>query len=106
MVVSLPRAFVKRAALSALLVFPAQAYAVDVSPGGSDSNPGTSEEESFATVQHAADRTAPGDTVYVMEGTYTNAQPGYTAVVRMAHALGLPAASGSVGLQLGQLHPV
>ena len=45
-------------------------YVVDqTAPGAADSNPGT-EEKPFKTVQHAADITGPGDTVYVMAGKY------------------------------------
>ncbi|MFB8247193.1 right-handed parallel beta-helix repeat-containing protein [Streptomyces sp. NPDC055952] len=41
-----------------------------VSPSGSDSNPGTSQAKPFRTLQKAADSTAPGDTVSIMNGTY------------------------------------
>jgi hypothetical protein len=44
-----------------------------VSGTGSDSANGLSEATAFLTLQHAADVTQPGDTVYVMNGTYTNA---------------------------------
>jgi hypothetical protein len=37
---------------------------------GNDSNPGTSLSAPFATLQHAADLTQPGDTVMVLNGTY------------------------------------
>src|SRR2546430_1751794 len=40
-----------------------------VSPAGNDSDPGT-KEKPFATIQHAQDAAAPGDTVYVRGGTY------------------------------------
>jgi Right handed beta helix region len=43
-----------------------------VSATGSDSADGLSTSTAFLTIQHAADLTAPGDTVYVMNGTYTN----------------------------------
>jgi hypothetical protein len=43
-----------------------------VSGTGSDSNDGLSQSTAFLTIQHAADLTQPGDTVYVMNGTYTN----------------------------------
>lgn len=41
-----------------------------VSASGSDSNNGTSASTPFRTIQKAADRTNPGDTVNVMNGTY------------------------------------
>ncbi|MGC2635941.1 MAG: right-handed parallel beta-helix repeat-containing protein [Acidobacteriaceae bacterium] len=43
-----------------------------VSGTGSDSANGLSIDTAFLTLQHAADVTQPGDTVYVMNGTYTN----------------------------------
>jgi hypothetical protein len=43
-----------------------------VSGTGNDSNDGLSQQTAFLTIQHAADLTEPGDTVYVMNGTYTN----------------------------------
>jgi len=48
----------------------AATYVVDqAAPGAADANPGT-EEKPFKTVQHAAGVAKPGDTVYVMAGTY------------------------------------
>lgn len=44
-----------------------------VSGTGSDSANGLSQATAFLTLQHAADVTQPGDTVYAMNGTYTNA---------------------------------
>ena len=45
-------------------------YVIDqAAPGAADTNPGT-EEQPFKTIQHAADLAKPGDTVYVMTGTY------------------------------------
>jgi hypothetical protein len=43
-----------------------------VSGTGSDSADGLSAASAFLTLQHAADQTQPGDSVYVMNGTYTN----------------------------------
>jgi hypothetical protein len=43
-----------------------------VSPSGSDNANGLSEETAFQTLQHAANLTQPGDTVYAMTGTYAN----------------------------------
>jgi parallel beta-helix repeat protein len=42
-----------------------------VSPNGSNTNPGTSLSLPFETIQAAADVVNPGDTVYVLTGTYT-----------------------------------
>ena len=42
---------------------------------GSDNNAGTSAAAPFATLQVAANHTAPGDTVLVMNGTYTGGDP-------------------------------
>jgi hypothetical protein len=47
-----------------------------VSGSGSDSNDGLSTATAFLTLQHAAGVTQPGDTVYVMNGTYTNSCSG------------------------------
>jgi hypothetical protein len=43
-----------------------------VSGTGSDSNDGLTEATAFRTLQHAELLTQPGDTVYAMNGTYTN----------------------------------
>jgi parallel beta-helix repeat protein len=43
-----------------------------VSGTGSDSNNGTSSTTPFRTLQKAANLTNPGDTVYIMNGTYTD----------------------------------
>ena len=49
---------------------PAANYVVDqAAPGAADTNAGT-EEQPFKTVQHAADLAKPGDTVFVMAGSY------------------------------------
>ena len=53
---------------------PAVAYYV--SGTGSDSANGLTPSTAFLTLQHAADMTQPGDTVYVMNGTYTNSCTG------------------------------
>lgn len=49
---------------------------------GHDAHPGTLEEP-CATIQHAADRVLPGDTVIVREGTYTKAGAATDYVVRV-----------------------
>ncbi|MBF2047353.1 MAG: right-handed parallel beta-helix repeat-containing protein [Elainella sp. C42_A2020_010] len=46
-----------------------------VSGQGNDNNTGLSSNSPFRTLQKAADLTQPGDTVYVMNGTYTYADP-------------------------------
>lgn len=42
-----------------------------VSPTGSDTNDGKSTTTPFQTIQKAANLTAPGDTVFIMDGTFT-----------------------------------
>jgi hypothetical protein len=46
-----------------------------VSGSGSDSNNGLTAATAFLTLQHAESVTQPGDTVYAMNGTYTNSCP-------------------------------
>ena len=55
-------------------LFSTNLFAVDyfVSENGSNSNSGTSESEPFLTIGKAMNLTSPGDTVYVMNGTYRN----------------------------------
>ncbi|MFB8247188.1 DUF1565 domain-containing protein [Streptomyces sp. NPDC055952] len=52
-----------------------------VSPDGSDRNPGTSQAKPFRTLQKAADSTAPGDTVSIMNGTYRERRGGADVLV-------------------------
>lgn len=47
-----------------------------VSGAGSDSSDGLTPATAFLTLQHAADLTQPGATVYAMNGTYTNSCAG------------------------------
>lgn len=42
---------------------------------GNDNNNGLSQATAFSTIQRAADLTLPGDVVFIMAGTYTNAFP-------------------------------
>ena len=66
---------VKRHFWSCLLfLLSANLFAVDyfVSENGSNSNAGTSESEPFLTIAKAMNSVSPGDTVYVMNGTYRN----------------------------------
>jgi parallel beta-helix repeat protein len=46
-----------------------------VSESGSNTNNGLSRAAPFETLQYAADQTKPGDTVYVLGGTYENKDP-------------------------------
>ncbi|MFF3030946.1 right-handed parallel beta-helix repeat-containing protein [Streptomyces rubiginosohelvolus] len=52
-----------------------------VSPSGADDNAGTSASAPFRTLQKAADVTKPGDTVSIMNGTYTERSGGSDVVV-------------------------
>jgi hypothetical protein len=52
-----------------------------VNPNGDDTADGRSTVTAFRTLQRAADATAPGDTVNVMGGTYTNEKHSYALVV-------------------------
>jgi hypothetical protein len=54
---------------------PVAAVTYYVSGTGSDSNDGLTQATAFLTLQHAANLTQPGDTVYVMNGTYSNSCP-------------------------------
>jgi uncharacterized protein (TIGR03437 family) len=53
------------------LAVSAQGTTYYVSGSGSDSNSGLSESAAFQTIQAAANKTLPGDVVYVMNGVYT-----------------------------------
>jgi hypothetical protein len=61
--------------VTANYVAPTTASTYYVSGSGSDSANGLSIATAFLTLQHAASVTQPGDTVYVMNGTYTNSCP-------------------------------
>lgn len=60
---------------SILFSFKAFAISYYVSPSGSNSNNGTSVASAFQTLNYAANQTAPGDTVFVLNGIYTNPSP-------------------------------
>jgi hypothetical protein len=49
-------------------------------PSGNDNNNGLSVATAFKTIQRAAELTLPGDTVFVLTGTYTNSCPVCNAV--------------------------
>ncbi|WP_051470165.1 choice-of-anchor Q domain-containing protein [Fischerella sp. PCC 9605] len=51
-----------------------------VSGTGNDNNNGLSETSAFRTLQTAVDRLQPGDTLYVMNGTYTQSDPNKSLV--------------------------
>ncbi|MCC5621841.1 right-handed parallel beta-helix repeat-containing protein, partial [Nostoc sp. CHAB 5715] len=51
-----------------------------VSVTGNDKNDGLNEGAAFRTLQKAADLVAAGDTVYVMNGTYTNIYPNILSI--------------------------
>jgi hypothetical protein len=72
--------------LSAFATREAMAATYYVSPTGSNQNDGLSIEKPFATIQRAANLTNPGDTVYVMDGTYTNTTRGYVALVKITRS--------------------
>ena len=57
-----------------------------VSPTGADDRSGLSLNQAFGTLQHAADATQPGDTVFIMEGTYSNARSDYSALLRITRS--------------------
>jgi hypothetical protein len=79
--------FIGRAAFLGVLITPLGLYVTAgpaeaatttyyVSPSGSDDNAGTSPGSPLRTLQKAADRTLPGDTVSIMGGTYNEAAEG------------------------------
>ncbi|MFA9392130.1 MAG: right-handed parallel beta-helix repeat-containing protein [Prolixibacteraceae bacterium] len=52
-----------------------------ISENGKDTNNGTSPKKPFQTIQKAADLTKPGDTVFVMNGTYTESKNSESVLV-------------------------
>lgn len=79
----------KKLTLSILLVISTHVWCwadnYYVSPAGNNSNLGRSTSMPKQTIQAAADLTAPGDTVYVMNGVYTNECP-TCAVVKLTRS--------------------
>ena len=67
---------VANASVTANYAAPHVATAYYVSGSGNDGADGLTTATAFLTLQHAADKTQPGDTVYVMNGTYTNSCSG------------------------------
>ena len=65
-----------------VLLFWQNCFAVNyyVSPAGSDSNTGLSVSAPFKTLQHAADLTVAGDTVFAMAGVYTDTAYGHNVL--------------------------
>ena len=57
-----------------------------VSPTGNDANDGKSTSTPFQTLQKAANMTAPGDTVYLMDGTYSYSGGGRMATITKSGA--------------------
>jgi hypothetical protein len=53
-----------------------------VSVTGTDSNNGTSQDKPFKTLQKASDRTNPGDTVFVMDGTFVKRNASILTITR------------------------
>jgi parallel beta-helix repeat protein len=65
---------ISRICLLAILFFTASGLSQNtyyVSPAGNNNNSGLSVSEAFATLQHAADIVSAGDSVLVLEGTYS-----------------------------------
>ena len=57
--------------LTSISIYSQQNYYVSSSLGDNN-NAGTSENLPFQTINRAFDSVEPGDTIYVMDGTYTN----------------------------------
>lgn len=86
---------IRAIALAALLAGPtahAAIHHVAPPPTGSDGNPGT-EAQPWATLQHAASRVQPGDTIRVRNGNYAGAQ--FTTSGSAAQPIVLEAAPGA-----------
>ncbi|WP_051700364.1 right-handed parallel beta-helix repeat-containing protein [Streptomyces sp. NRRL F-4474] len=78
-----------------------------VSPGGNDGNSGTSTGAPFRTLQKAADSVQPGDTVSIMNGTYSESSAGSNVVT--IKRSGLPGAPITFTAHPGHrpvVHPV
>ncbi|MEV0848113.1 right-handed parallel beta-helix repeat-containing protein [Streptomyces sp. NPDC049954] len=78
-----------------------------VSAAGSDGNAGTDPAHPFRTIQKAADLTEPGDTVYVMNGTYSEAEPKTDVVtITRSGAPGAPITYRNFPGQHPVIHPI
>jgi hypothetical protein len=69
---------------------PAHATNWYVGGQGHDNATGLAAEKAFRTLQHAADRTRPGDTVLVLNGTYRVAGPAWNGNVLSITRPGMP----------------
>src|SRR5437868_5657874 len=67
-------------ALSALMVTPLSASTYYISPSGADGNAGTSTSAPWKTFGHAIPLLNAGDTLYLLNGTYTSANSGYPQI--------------------------
>ncbi len=80
-----------------------------VAPDGDDANPGTLDQP-WRTIQHAADSVAPGDTVYVRGGAYTESVAFSTSgtatapITFAAYSGETPVVSGDFDLAQGASH--
>jgi hypothetical protein len=55
------------------------------SKNGSDSNDGRGAKTPFKTVQHVTQVAAPGDTLFILPGTYDQSLPGQVSALRAAN---------------------
>ena len=67
-------------ALLMLCVSSASAADYYISPNGNDSNSGTSQSAPLKTFNNAWQKIQPGDTLYLLDGTYTTANSGVLEV--------------------------
>jgi hypothetical protein len=78
--------------VSIMLSFPSIAFSANyyLSPTGSDGSTGTSPTQAWGTLQYAGTRVEAGDTLFIMGGTYTNAQYLHDETGRLRGAAGNP----------------